>query len=134
MEPMSTEPMRTALVAYRPPRHSCIRKCVFATRYLEQAYQHDDDLGNPGARIWIVQAGERIRKETGKGWCVWIDPAYLEESKVYAGCLVDWITEFDAKRGKYGFCLGRPMMEFIVRVPLCIGVRRPRKLVSANIV
>lgn len=126
--------MSTALVPFPRPQQSCIRKCIFASRYLEQAYKRDDVLGNPKARIWVVKAGDRVRKETGKGWGVWVDPVYLEESKVYSDSMVNWAPELDNKRGSYDLSMGRPMMEFCVRVPLCVGEDRPRLLVSTRTV
>lgn len=113
-----------------PPREQpFVQKCIFVTRYREQKYLHNDPKGKPNSEIWIVDAGEETWKAVGRRWCPWIKPAFYEEKKAYDSVLLEWIAEFDKKRSKYGFSMGRPMTDFIIRLPLCTGKERPRKLV-----
>lgn len=105
---------------------------LLVSRFKEHAYEHDDPEGNPSAEIWIVLGDALTRKATGKSWCIWIDPEFYAAKRVYSSPLLDWIQRFDRQRSKFGFVEGRPMTDFAICIPVCVGSNLPRKLVSTR--
>lgn len=125
-------PLSPDSISPPPPSEEVRDSYISASCYKEKNYHHSDPEGNPGAKIWIVQAGDTTKAATGRSWSVWIEPAYYEERKALNDTFLSWITQFDSVNGKSGFSMGRPMTEFCVQVPLCTGARRPQTLVSGQ--
>lgn len=106
---------------------------ILVARFKEHAYEYDDPEGQPNAKIWIVQAGAVAQAETGKSWCIWIEPAFYEAKRQYNSPILSWIAGFDRRRSKLGFCEGRPMTELTITIPMCLAVDLPRILVGPSI-
>lgn len=106
---------------------------ILVARFKEHAYEYDDPEGQPNAKIWIVQAGAVAQAETGKSWCIWIEPAFYEAKRQYNSPILSWIAGFDRRRSKLGFCEGRPMTELTITIPMCLAIDLPRILVSLSI-
>ncbi|KAJ4412954.1 hypothetical protein N0V82_008637 [Gnomoniopsis sp. IMI 355080] len=113
----------TALVL--PPRDMELsRNFIYASRFQEQAHQQWES----DAKIWVVKASEKVRRAEGRSWSVWIEPEFYESKRQYKSPVLGWIEGFENRRRSGGFCEGRPMVDFCIQVPLCVGHNLPRKL------
>lgn len=101
-------------------------------RFLERPHQYNDPKGMPNAIIWIVQADKLARDKSGKSWHVWIEPNIYESLRKNLPELVNWIQGFDRKLSKLGFCEGRPMVKWPIKIPKCVASELPHKLVSCT--
>lgn len=115
----------TALIL-RPRDMALSQNFIYATRFEEQEHQQWES----DAVIWVVKASPEVRKSKGRSWTVWLEPEFYESKRQYGSPVIDWIEGFEQRRRNSGFCEGRPMVEFCIRVPLCVGLNLPRRLVS----